>query len=794
MEAATSVAVAPRGIPIPVSPSRKEWRVIPDHPVQNPGNEDLDRSKLGQGDERLIYEGREPLDLNFFSIAVASGSDPEVCLDEVVKQREQLQHLEVYLKARLMARSEVMKLQERFDSQIKDHITANLKLQDQLHEREKTLQDLQRTLEDKDEELHAIRLDHEAAWAKEDLLREQNKELATFRRERDNSEAERAQHIKKIHDLQEHIQEKDQQLIEMQEQHRAAQETIIYKDEQIREAQAWITRAQEMDVLQMTTNHSLQAELRDRVEQYNQLWFGCQRQFAEMERLHLHALQQIHLELSEAKEKSGTYSDEARATQKILQDTSHFGHSKKSEQEGNGGSSPSDISMALQNGNADIVSSFASTGNALTQTNQIPSAQMAHALHGMSPYLPPGQLAALHPFVMHQQGVPQNMNSHLIQSHVGQFQSVSSPWQNEQATSDGSQLPSQEHHLSQNDQNLLRSETNYDNEVSATGQVARSDYLDAHTSQLTETHSLVPSPNVAGQVHELIDNAYAGETQSQHILQHISLQFQSSLKLNHSDHVNEHREKNAHTVNHGAEAQILNAEKFGPAEAVTAVNMSETVSNKVGGTTISDGFVGIGQGRGKTAEMMSLLDEESLLARVVRTIPPASSGRIRISDTLLNRLNKMLAPLNWADYKRKYGELVDFLAVHPELFFIEGEHIQIREGAQEIIAAMSTHAKVRAAAAAAIPCNRSVLLPSVAVTPMAAQSRLKKASSISNAAVGSLRILSKQNDQAEIAHHLPNGSNGRPVVNTSQSKVIGHIPEKQPARSAGGLQSTRRFK
>jgi len=36
--------------------------------------------------------------------------------------------------------------------------------------------------------------------------------------ERDHSEAERAQHIKQIHDLQEHIQEKDRQLIELQEQ------------------------------------------------------------------------------------------------------------------------------------------------------------------------------------------------------------------------------------------------------------------------------------------------------------------------------------------------------------------------------------------------------------------------------------------------------------------------------------------------------------------------------------------------------------------------------------------------
>ena len=54
----------------------------------------------------------------------------------------------------------------------------------------------------------------------------------------------------------------------------------MYKDEQLREAQGWIARAQEMDALQSSTNHSLQAELRERTEQYNQLWLGCQRQVA----------------------------------------------------------------------------------------------------------------------------------------------------------------------------------------------------------------------------------------------------------------------------------------------------------------------------------------------------------------------------------------------------------------------------------------------------------------------------------------------------------------------------------
>lgn len=33
-----------------------------------------------------------------------------------------------------------------------------------------------------------------------------------------------------------------------------------------------------MDVLQTSTNQALQAELRERIEQYNQLWMNCQRQ------------------------------------------------------------------------------------------------------------------------------------------------------------------------------------------------------------------------------------------------------------------------------------------------------------------------------------------------------------------------------------------------------------------------------------------------------------------------------------------------------------------------------------
>lgn len=60
---------------------------------------------------------------------------------------------------------------------------------------------------------------------------------------------------------------------------------------------------------------------------------------------------------------------------------------------------------------------------------------MTHqSLHGMPAYFPPGQLAAMPPFILHH---PQNVNSHLVQSHVGQFHSLpassSSPhWQSHQ--------------------------------------------------------------------------------------------------------------------------------------------------------------------------------------------------------------------------------------------------------------------------------------------------------------------------------------------------------------------------
>ncbi|KAM0046990.1 hypothetical protein Hdeb2414_s0009g00323211 [Helianthus debilis subsp. tardiflorus] len=59
----------------------------------------------------LVHQGGETVNLDYFS--VDGVSDDELHIDEVVKQMEELQHLEVNLKARLIARSEVTGIHER---------------------------------------------------------------------------------------------------------------------------------------------------------------------------------------------------------------------------------------------------------------------------------------------------------------------------------------------------------------------------------------------------------------------------------------------------------------------------------------------------------------------------------------------------------------------------------------------------------------------------------------------------------------------------------------------------------
>ncbi|KAK1366403.1 Kinesin-1 heavy chain [Heracleum sosnowskyi] len=720
MEAPGGVASV-RGVSLPMQSSRKEWRAVPE---QNSGNEDLQRSKLGQSDERLIFEVQQPVDVDFCSITIDGSMDNELQqrLRSVVKQKEELQHIETELRAELIARSQIIALQSTYDSQIKEHVNANVKLQEQLREMEQSIHELEREIEVKERELHAVRLDTQAVWAKDDLLREQNKELANFRRERDNSEAERAQHLKQIHDFQEHIQEKERQLMELQEQHRAAQETVIFKDEQLREAQTWITRAQEMDALQTSTNQTLQAELRERIEQYNQLWMNCQRQFTEL----VHTIQALQIELAELRERSGTYSDESRASQSNLKDASQSGNCNGSQLDTSGNAQARD-SSTLPNGNLENDSSM-SQGNAsglAGQTNHVAAVPMVpQSLVRMPTYLP-GQVAALHPYVMHQQAVPPSVSSHVPQSHTAHFQSVPAisslqHWQNQQAA-------------------------------------------------LEEPHAVVPTLNEGAQVLESIDKRYIIDPQSQNNLQQLSSQFQEGLTLDSLKH-NSEREKNINTLG-TLEAHVSMTEQLNAKISQEPVTKNMFLENDGANVTLpSEDPVSTEEKSklvGKSSEI-TLLDEGSLLRCIVRTIPP--NGRIRISSTLPNRLGKMLSPLHWHDYKKSYGKLDDFVGGHPELFVIEGDFIQLKEGAQEIIAATAAFAKVKAAASAT--SSHSSLLPSVAVTPMAQPHRLRREHassrpgnltdnhshaqlmngvSYAGGAVSTVKILSKSKDTAELS-------------------------------------------
>ncbi|XP_042048837.1 RNA polymerase II degradation factor 1-like isoform X3 [Salvia splendens] len=754
-------------------PSRKEWAAVSEQSVRNSANEELGRSKQVHSDERLTYEQR---------------------LHELAKQREELQLMEIELRAQNIARSEIARIHSNFDAQITEHGNANVKLQEQLHEKEENIRELERKIEEKDRELHAIRLDNEAAWAKQDLLREQNKELQSYRRERDSSEAERVQHISQIHELQEHIQEKDRQFMELQEQHRIAQETLNFKEEQLRDAQAWMTRAHELDALNSSTNHNLQAELRDRTDHYNQLWLACQRQCGEMERLHLH-IQQLQLELVDAREKTGSNMDGSNISQI---DASKLEQSNDGQQDVNIRGSQGTNIGSIQNGNIVCVSD----GNTSTQADNVKVVAFApSSLLGMPPYAQPGQVTALHPFVMHQQGVPHP--SHVMQSHFHSVSTMPSDQNSQQGQPEGQHVPIPNQYDQETEQNLVKTHSNIGYKASGNGQIFHVTNLETNISQGLDADS-IPSANEDSKVLDSTGKSY-DKTQSPESLQKVSSHFRNALSLDHLENENDTKpqEKQVNPVHdHGTEnkstMENLNLAGLVLSERDASVkNFSEKITNNGSSTDKAGASVSAGQKSitGNTAESF-LLDERVLLASIVRTI--GSGGRIRISSTLPNRLGKMLAPLHWYDYKRKYGKLDDFIAGHPELFLIEGDYIQLREGAQETIAASAAVARVAAAAAAA-PLSNSSLLPSVAVTPMAQSHRLKKASPHDSSYVnvnkssfnelGAPRPLNANEHPSQFSAaqsrninggslRVPGGSHGRPGMSSAgkQQRAVGAVP------------------
>jgi hypothetical protein len=184
---------------------------------------------------------------------------------------------------------------------------------------------------------------------------------------------------------------------------------------------------------------------------------------------------------------------------------------------------------------------------------------------------------------------------------------------------------------------------------------------------------------------------YNGSNQSENNFQDISSQFRDALRLD------------SHSQNQKPEE--LNGQVSPDEHSGAKSIVPETL---------------VSSGKPERNSECALLDERSLLTCILRTIP--AGGRIRISSTLPNRLGKMLAPLHWHDYRKKYGKLDDFVASHLELFSIEDDYIQVRDGAQKMVAASAAAAKVAAAAAASSSPNSIY----VAMTPMAQSQGLKK--------------------------------------------------------------------
>ena len=124
MEATAAVSTAP-GSSLNVPPSsRKEWRAVAEHhSTRNLEDEDLEQTKQGQSDERTIYEQQ---------------------IHDIARQREEVQLMEIELRAQLIARNEIMEMQNNFDAQLKEHANSASKLQEQLHEREHKLHELEK--------------------------------------------------------------------------------------------------------------------------------------------------------------------------------------------------------------------------------------------------------------------------------------------------------------------------------------------------------------------------------------------------------------------------------------------------------------------------------------------------------------------------------------------------------------------------------------------------------------------------------------------------------------------------
>lgn len=495
------------------------------------------RQNMSQPDDATIYEikhvqqsnrqlGTDLASLSIDSEMNNSEESIQQRLHDIARQREQLQQLEIDLRAQFIARAEVVQIQSGFDEQAKQHASIVANLQEQLEERDHQIHELEQQLEERQRQLRVNQIEtNEAVWAKDGLLREQNNELATLRRECETAmseqkataaqlDTERVQRTAEIEELKERLCEKDRQIHEMEEQRRTAQEMLLYKDEQLREAQAWAARIQELDAMRLSSSHTLQVELRDRTDQFNQLWLGCQRQLADAERYYLQTIQHLQLQLAEAREQSQVCKENTAHNQIDAKEKKHsYSENKGGSQYDVNGDMASKVSktgssMVMNQAKAGMIPNGSVDGAVpLVLLRDMP-AKAEHAaglpvapspVFGMGAILPSDPMGMMHQFSMHQQGIPQNLQPsgvQVAQPAFGQFQSVSAivppqqlmtPQQHQQPIQNNHQYLHQ-HQPSQTQRFPLRQQSHPNYQVNSKSQVLHTKHQDFQThSQQNQT-------------------------------------------------------------------------------------------------------------------------------------------------------------------------------------------------------------------------------------------------------------------------------------------------------------------
>ncbi|KAL5068767.1 hypothetical protein RYX36_019654 [Vicia faba] len=165
----------------------------------------------------------------------------------------------------------------------------------------------------------------------------------------------------------------------------------------------------------------------------------------------------------------------------------------------------------------------------------------------------------------------------------------------------------------------FQSDAKFNYEISVNGQTLPREYLDAHVHQGEEVQIVVSSS--AGETQSVDKDQLIASQQS---LQQISSQFSEALRLN-SFKTNGEIKNPVTLSNDGPASQILLTEQGNSAANVPSVG--EMIQNN-SHTILSETLASTGQTTSTTISKVpetALLDERSLLACIIRTIPAAGS-------------------------------------------------------------------------------------------------------------------------------------------------------------------------